>query len=193
VKGPELTTPIVLVQPPNARVQVFRGKTTFPLPESLVQVTVPEGEGPMPNMVALQVMTEPGAREDGKQPRTVTVDAFVTVSPAILVLAPLFGSPMYVSFTFATPAVSGVIFNKQLPDVRTQLVPLNWTDPAPLWDRVMFPVGVPNPNTLAEQMMLVLDPTTVTLGVQLTVIDVPLRAMTMPVEPTEGEFRGSPM
>ena len=75
---------------PDDSVQVFEGKVTSPVPDTLAQVTVPVGEYPL--TVAVHVAGTPTLILE--EHAIVTVDnSFPTSSPRVPELGVLFGSP----------------------------------------------------------------------------------------------------
>jgi hypothetical protein len=78
-KLPAALAVTITEQLPDDSVQVFEEKVTFPVPETLDQVTVPVGECP-PSTVAVQVAGAPSAGAVGEHATVTVVDTLLILS-----------------------------------------------------------------------------------------------------------------
>ena len=148
----------------------------------LANVTVPVGVTAVPAelsvTVAVQLTLPPMLIEDGEQLTLVMVVRDVTVTVLLPVLVACAVSPLYVADTVRVPAAVAAIVTLQLPDARVHVPP---------GVKVTVPVGVlavPAAEVSATvAVQVVLWPTTIVDGVQLTVVLVLRRLTVMLAEP----------
>jgi len=158
----------------------------------LANDTVPVGVTAVPAelsvTVAVHVTVPPTLIEEGEQLTLVMVvrDVTVTVVQALLVAWAV--SPLYVAHTDRVPAVVAVTVTLQLPDTSVQVPPgVNVTVPVGV-------LAVPAAEVSATvAVQVVLWPTTIVDGVQLTVVLVLHRLTVMLAEPLLAGWLASPL
>ena len=162
-----------------------------PLP-LLANDTVPVGVTAVPAelsvTVAVQVTVPPMLIELGEQLTLVMVVRDVTVTVVLALLVAWAVSPLYVADTASVPAVVAVIVTLQLPDTSVHVPPgVNVTVPVGV-------LGVPAADVSATVAVhVVLWPTTIVDGVQLTVVLVLRKLTVMVAEPELAGCAESPL
>jgi len=138
--------------------------------------------------VAVHVTLPPMLIEDGEQLTLVMVVRDVTVTVLLPVLVAWMVSPLYVADTVRVPAAVAVIVTLQLPDARVHVPPgVNVTVPVGV-------LGVPAADVSATVAVhVVLWPTTIVDGVQLTVVLVLRKLTVMVAEPELAGCAESPL
>jgi len=158
----------------------------------LANDTVPVGVTAVPAelsvTVAVHVTLPPMLIEDGEQLTLVMVVRDVTVTVLLPVLVAWMVSPLYVADTVRVPAAVAVIVTLQLPDARVHVPPgVNVTVPVGV-------LGVPAADVSATVAVhVVLWPTTIVDGVQLTVVLVLRKLTVMVAEPELAGCAESPL